>query len=237
MILGFLNKTLYRSKQYIVKQNWRHRSLIQPDGVTHSRINRHAFYKPSLEYLAPMIQLCNVESGDYLMLGLGGGALLHALDHKLKNPHFDVVEINPEIINIAKQFFYVDTIKSAIIYEDDAQHYVSQCHTCYDAVLIDIYQDKAYPKHCATESFFQYCKNLISENGVIAINCANMSQYPMLLNQLRSVFNQSVITVRVSHPRNVIMLASKQPVQTLLDKISLKKLGWHTDTGIVGYFK
>ncbi len=237
MRLCLFNQTLYKSDDYIVQQNWRYRWLAQPDGTIHSRINLHAPYKPSLTYMPPMIELCNVEDGNYLMLGLGGGALLHALSHKLNTSSIDVVEINPEIISIARRYFYLDSFKSITVFKEDAQHYISRCKKQYDAILIDIYQDKSYPKHCATLSFFQTCQKLIKQNGIIVINCANMSQYPILLNQLRNIFNQSVLTIRVSNPNNVILVSAHEPIKSLLDKITLKKLGWHENTGLVGDYK
>ncbi|WP_367605672.1 spermidine synthase [Legionella sp. W05-934-2] len=234
MIPSFINRIIYRSRHYLVKQNWRYRWLAQPDGTIHSRLNRRAIHKPALEYMMPMLQLCQKDSGQYLMLGLGGGALLHALENKFDDIHIDVIEINPEIINIAKQFFYVDTLHSSTIIENDANTYVSQCDKTYDAILIDLYQDNEYPNHCATSTFFQNCQRLMTPQGVVIINCANMAQYPQLLNQLRLVFNNNVLTIRIQHPRNVILACSNQSIQLLINQLPLKKLGWHADTGVVG---
>lgn len=233
MIPSFIYRTIYQSDYYVVKQNWCHRWLSQPDGTIHSRLNRCAKHKPELEYMIPMLRLCNKNSGDYLMLGLGGGAILHSLEYKLTKPNFDVVEINPEIISIAKQFFFLDSLKSTVLFEEDANHYIERCNKNYDAILIDLYQDRTYPKHCVTQSFFQNCKRLLKSEGLVIINCANMAQYPDLLKGLRSVFNQSVLTIRIKHPRNVILVASIQPIKDLIDNLPLKNLGWHAQTGLV----
>ena len=234
MILNHIYRTLYKSKYYVVKQNCCHRWLAQHDGTIHTRINRWAIYKPSLEYMIPMLWLCNQDPGSYLMLGLGGGAILHSLEHKLTHSHFDAVEINPEIINIARRFFYLDTLTSSKIIEEDANCYIRKCQKQYDSLLIDLYQDKAYPTHCATRTFFQHCQRLLKPHGMLMINCANMSQYRFLLNQLREVFNQSVLTIRVSNPRNVILITANQSLQALIDKLPLMTLLWHSDTGAVG---
>ena len=187
--------------------------------------------------MKPMIKLCNQPDGNYLMLGLGGGALLHALQYHLNNPTFDVVEINPEVIDIAKQYFYLDKINTANIFQEDANLYITSCKKKYDVILVDIYQDKTYPKHCATQTFFQACQKLLKQDGIIAINCANMSQYKLLLNQLRSVFNNAILTIRVAHPRNVILTATNQPFQTLLNRVQLKDLDWHEQSGAFGTLK
>jgi len=234
MIYQIINQTLYQSEHYRVKQNWFYRWLEQPDGTIHSRINRFSPHKPALDYMRPMVQLCNEYDGTYLMLGLGGGAILRSLAHKLKQPTFDVVEINPEIIAIARQFFCISDINSTTIYQQDAKAYVENCGALYDVIIIDLYQTNAYPQHCADAAFFKACQRLLKPKGLVAINCANMAQYSSLLNQLRHVFEGSVLTIRIKHPRNVILVAGNQSMHSIIDNLPLQQLNWHDDTGAVG---
>src|SRR3989344_8028249 len=51
-------------------------------------------------------------SPNALILGLGGGTVVHLLDEKFKPSKMTVVEIDPSVIEIAKKFFGLNDVKN-----------------------------------------------------------------------------------------------------------------------------
>lgn len=59
-----------------------------------------------------------------LILGLGGGTEIHLISHQYPNTQFSAVEIDPEIIKLAKRYFDVDKIPNLEIVNEDAFEYL-----------------------------------------------------------------------------------------------------------------
>lgn len=75
-----------------------------------------------------------------LMLGLGGGSALFWLRKKYPKASLTVVEIDPVMIDIARDYFHVDEIKNLKIINSDAVDYIKKTKDKYSLVLMDCYQ-------------------------------------------------------------------------------------------------
>lgn len=129
-----------------------------------------------------------------LLLGLGGGNIVRLFEEHLGNQFsFDItaVEIDPVVVQMAKQYFDLDQLDVKIVI-DDARHFLRNDKNSYDIVVIDAYtHETQIPVMLATQEFFQQVQSRLQPGGVLGINAFAFREsrfLPKFLNTLSSVF-------------------------------------------------
>ena len=152
------------------------------------------------------------------ILILGGGAftLPQSLATTYPESQIDVVEIDPELAGIAREYFnYRDPQNVNLIFED-ARTYINRATTKYDIILIDVYSDASVPFSLMTKEYGQNLRRLVAKDGIVAANLIAGLSGPCgeLLGALdspyRDVFSRAVYTIqRPYSPRsNIIVVYS-----------------------------
>lgn len=90
---------------------------------------------------------------EILILGLGAGTEVHLLSKQYPRSQITAVEIDPVIIQIAKNFFDVGKIPNLEIVEGDAFKFLEETKEIYDLIICDIYAAGEYPKEADSEEF------------------------------------------------------------------------------------
>lgn len=103
-----------------------------------------------------------------LVLGLGGGIVCKQLSEYNKF-RVDAVEIDPRIIEIAKNSFGLKSSGINLIH-DDARHYIKTSMKEYDFIVLDIFNGEIAPSHGLSVEAFQDINSILSDNGMIVIN-------------------------------------------------------------------
>lgn len=129
-----------------------------------------------------------------LMLGLGAGSALKILANKCHWPYtVDAVEIDADIVALAKQHFDLDQYNNLSIMVQDAQEAVKQLSdNAYDLIIDDVFLDDAIPVFCATDEYLLQISRIMSDTGIywrntMAHSEQQISQYHILLERC---FNQ-----------------------------------------------
>ncbi|MEO6185312.1 MAG: fused MFS/spermidine synthase [Steroidobacteraceae bacterium] len=114
-----------------------------------------------------------------LIIGLGGGSIPTALRELLPEAQIDVVEIDPAVTRVAKQFFgFKDGPKMKVV-EVDGRVYVKRAlreGVKYDAILLDAFDHEYIPEHLLTREFLTEVKSLLSPTGVLVGNTFSSSK-------------------------------------------------------------
>jgi len=105
-----------------------------------------------------------------LIVGLGGGSIPKKLQKEFPALEIDVVEIDPEVVQIAKTQFGVRDGKNLHLYVQDGRLFLTRATTQYDIILLDAYYSDAMPFHLATKEFFELAQRKLSPNGIIVAN-------------------------------------------------------------------
>jgi spermidine synthase len=104
---------------------------------------------------------------------IGGGAYTFARDFIRRHPdaEMDVVEIDPALTDIAKQFFFMtDDPRIVSIHEDGRQslHHLSKQ---YDVIYLDVFKASASPPfHLMTREAIQSMASLLGPEGAVLVN-------------------------------------------------------------------
>jgi spermidine synthase len=114
-----------------------------------------------------------------LIVGLGGGSLPRALARALPEAHIDVVEIDPAVVRVARQYFSFVPSATLQVFEEDGRAYVRRAVRAgehYDLIMLDAYDHEYIPEHMLTREFLQEVRALLSPIGVVAANTFSASK-------------------------------------------------------------
>ena len=106
-----------------------------------------------------------------LVLGVGGATILHLLSRKLPRLQMVGVEIDAEVLKIARQFFELEKIPNLEVVTGDGGEYVSLYKgEPLDLVFVDAYLGGNFPLHFEEERFLSELKRITAPGGLVAIN-------------------------------------------------------------------
>jgi spermidine synthase len=121
----------------------------------------------------------NPQPRSILLIGLGGGTLPRAINELLPDVQLDVVEIDPAVIRVAKQFFGFAENKNTHVIESDGRVYVKRARReqrTYDWILLDAFDHEYIPEHLLTREFISEVKSILNPNGVLTANTFSSSR-------------------------------------------------------------
>jgi len=106
-----------------------------------------------------------------VMIGLGGGSLARFVYHNLPETLITAVEINPQVVSAARQFFELPDDPGRLAVEiGDGVEYVRSHRDAADVLMIDGFgADEAAPGF-GTAAFYSDCARTLTNNGVLVTN-------------------------------------------------------------------
>lgn len=168
--------------------------------------------------------LFNPDPRHILQVGLGGGSFARFIDDYLPDAVSVAVEINPQVITVARAFFQLPEEGDFFeIVEADGADYVKIFRGSTDAILVDGFDGEQIVDALTTEDFFEDCRRALSPAGVFVTNWwSGDKRYFTFLDRLLKVFEGRVLELPAATHGNVAVMAFRQtPAPLGLD--ALKK--------------
>ncbi len=109
-----------------------------------------------------------------LIVGLGGGSIPKKVQKEFPAMEIDAVEIDPEVIQIAKNHFNVRESNNLRIHAQDGRLFLTRTPHQYDIIMLDAYFTDAMPFHLATKEFFE----LAQRNSLPTASSSPISSAP-----------------------------------------------------------
>ncbi|MNQ13095.1 spermidine synthase [compost metagenome] len=123
-----------------------------------------------------------------LVLGVAGGSVIKTLVDEIKyRGKITGVEIDPEIIKVANNYFKLNEIKNLEIVIDDAFEFVLKTQKKYNLIIIDIFQDITMPNFLFEDFFINRICFLLKSKGFVLFNT-------MLLNEKDNLRNKKYVS-------------------------------------------
>ena len=148
-----------------------------------------------------------------LIVGLGGGAMVHFLRHHAPTVIIDAVEIDPTVVAIADRFFSMHADTNTTIHTQDAFDFFTTPKHQYDVIFMDAFlkptsqtDTTGAPTRLKTQDFLRSLEPHLTPDGVVVFN---LNQHNALRNDvqtIRSAFQQTHV-FRVPTSRNLIVVA------------------------------
>jgi spermidine synthase len=124
-----------------------------------------------------------------LMVGLGAGSISTYLGRAMPDLVIDSVEIDPGVIDAAKQYFGIRESKRVRYLAGDGRVMLRRNRQTYDLILLDAYHGGYVPFHLLTKEFYALVKERLAPGGVAAFNVHdNTKLYVSTIKTLASVF-------------------------------------------------
>jgi spermidine synthase len=153
-----------------------------------------------------------------LLLGLGGGALVHFLRHHLPDAQITAVEYDAEVLEIAKQHLALPPADESLHYViDDARRFIEIEPQGYDLILIDIFDGGESPPWMLQKTFIQALKRQLSDRGALGFNLllAKEKSFSRFYQLLRSEFAQQTLCLETEEYANILVYAMNFPSRPL----------------------
>ncbi len=154
-------------------------------------------------------------------IGLGGGSFARWLHDKLPETQQIAIEINPQVIHIARTSFCLDFEgQNFQIIEADGAEYIQIMHGNTDVILVDGFDGVQIIDDLVGEPFFHDCRIALSEKGIFATNWwSGDKRYPLFLQRLRTIFDHRVLEIPATTHGNVAVLAFNFAPELNLEKL------------------
>lgn len=148
-----------------------------------------------------------------VQIGLGGGSFSRWLDLYVPEAQNIVVEINPQVIAVARNFFELPFENERFkIVEADGSEYIKVFRESVDVMMVDGFDGMQIVDALVTESFFADCHQALTRAGIFITNWWSGDQrYPLFIERLLSVFQGCVLEVPAASYGNVAVMAFKTP--------------------------
>jgi spermidine synthase len=157
-----------------------------------------------------------------LVIGLGGGSIPKKIQKEFPHMEIDAVEIDPEVIKMAKDYFNVKESNLLRLHSQDGRLFLTRTQHQYDIILLDAYFTDAMPFHLTTREFFELAQKRLTPNGIIVANLISAVTGPhgkiarAFVRTQRQVFPQTYVfatrrpdNVSLDTIQNVIVVATR----------------------------
>lgn len=106
------------------------------------------------------------EGRSCLVIGLGLGIIPDWFEQQ--GIHCDVVDINPEIVHVARKYFGYRG--SGDIYIEDARYFLNSTKRQYDYIVLDVFSGDITPAHLLSIEAMKLIRDRLTPQGVLAVN-------------------------------------------------------------------
>jgi spermidine synthase len=135
-----------------------------------------------------------------LIVGLGGGSMVHFLKHHDPNVKVDVVEIDGQIVKIADKYFGVRTEGNVNVVTGDGAEYLKKTKNAYDVIYMDAFlkpsdetDSTGVPLRLKTVRFYKEIQKKLAPDGLVVYNLNPHSSIRDDVNNIREAFPQTYV--------------------------------------------
>jgi len=166
-----------------IRQADGYRSLIfvrdSGDEVVETMLNLRQPYRLVSDYTKFMFlsYLFRPQPERVLIVGLGGGAMVHFMRHHDRKAKVDVVEIDPVVVELAAQHFGIKPVPGVEVITADGLKHIAESDGAYDVIFMDAFlkptrgtDTSGVPLELKTRAFFDSIKQALRPDGVVVFN-------------------------------------------------------------------
>ena len=149
-----------------------------------------------------------------LMLGLAGGTAFRVLRHLLPDCKLTAIDIDPEIIELAREHMDLDELGIEVVI-GDAYAWLEKNKRTFDVVIDDIYlagKTDVFRPRAWDEGLMAHLKRAMAPGGVLAVNLVTGAGHRAMQSLTRRVLRESfpvVRTITSAEAMNEVLVAGE----------------------------
>lgn len=158
--------------------------------------------------------LFNPRPANVLMIGLGGGSLTKFVYRRLPAVKTTVVEINPQVVAVARSYFFVPADDDRLqVLTAEGSEYVA-AHPCSaDVLMVDGFDDGRQVASLCTQDFYNRAREALTRNGVLVVNLLSRDKrVHEYLECIKNSFSGRVASILAEPHGNLIVFAFKHDI-------------------------
>ena len=196
------------------------------DKYVQTLIDRNAPYRLQHSYARTMMAGLAYPPvvSSVLLIGLGGGAVVQFLNRNFPDVRIDAVEIDPEVVNVARDYFGTTSGPRTRIFVGDGREYLQRSTEQYDLIFLDAHlhpregTDKTgHPLSLQTQAFYRSLKQRLRPEGVAVFNMLAGSA-PRYLATICPAFPATDVAWTPARNNAIAITGSVPDERTLLDR-------------------
>jgi spermidine synthase len=184
--------------------------------VLESQIDLKKPFDLRFEYLRALFTsyLLRDQQPDVLIVGLGGGGMVHFLSRFDPAVHVDAVEIDPLVVQLADRYFGVRPAANVAIHTADGLQFIAEADKKYDVIYMDAFLKPSAdtdatgaPLELRTREFYRQMQSKLKPGGVVAFNINPHDGLADDLHAIQQAFPQTYV-FPLSRNQGVVALAT-----------------------------
>jgi spermidine synthase len=203
-----------------VRANGSYRTLFfvrdNGEAVIESKLNLKQPYRLELDYTKSMfLSYAFVpQPKRVLIVGLGGGSMVHFLKKYDPELTVDVLDIDPAIVRIADKYFGVRSEGKIDVITADGIKYIAETKNEYDVIYMDAFLKPSgktdvngVPLELKTGDFFKLMQKKLSPGGVVVFNLNPHAGTADDVGEISSAFGQTYV-FRLADSKGLVAVAT-----------------------------
>jgi len=114
-----------------------------------------------------------------LIVGLGGGTVPGFLHKHFPKMVIDVVDIDPDVVDVARRFFGFKEDATLRAFVDDGRGFIERSEGLYDIIFLDAFDRENIPYHLATREFLAAVRRALTPKGIVVGNIWSRYSNPL----------------------------------------------------------
>lgn len=170
-----------------------------------------------------------------LLIGLGAGSLAKFIYRHLPDCRITVVEINPQVEFIARQYFKLpDDPRRLDVVIGCGADYMLSGERQFDYILADGFDPEARAGALDTLPFYQACRSRLSERGLFCANLLGRNKgFAASVERIKAAFDNRVAVFPSCDSGNTIAFATNgEAVDVSLAEMREQALALKKETGL-----
>jgi spermidine synthase len=170
-----------------------------------------------------------------LQVGLGAASVTKFLYRHRPGASITVVEIEPEVVTAAQQFFKLPADKRISVQIADGYDYLMGTLRAFDLIVVDGFDDKARPGMLDSIPFYVNCRAHLAPDGILAVNLVQRRRgVAASVERLRHAFEERLLVLPPNADGNVVALgaAGGSRVHATIEELRRAANSLRQDTGL-----
>jgi spermidine synthase len=160
-----------------------------------------------------------------LIVGLGGGSMVHFLQKHDPQCEVDAVEIDPVVVQLAERYFALKRSRNVRLLVADAFDYFAKNETKYDVIYMDAFlkpsestDGTGVPLRLRTLDFYKQLQSRLNDGGSVVFNINPHPDMKADLATIAEAFPQAYV-FSLPNSEGVVAIGSMLPTRMKLEEL------------------